>query len=173
MGKLLKQGNTRAYLYIILAGILLLVWTGADAINAKLAALPITKAPIVRSQEVPFSKMSIHPISIKQPAAIAAEQGVDVEQLFKKEQAKVAEEPPKPVDPDFGAQLKQRVEVTSVADSGAVINGTFYRVGSKLEDLTMQSVSGKPVVPVLEAVNGRKVTIRAGKAVVVAQMLME
>ncbi len=147
MASLLKNGNIKTYVYLVLVVLLALAWRGGDAVGAKLDA------------------KSFYPVWIKQAAAMSAEQAADVDALFKKhEEVKPVEiAPPKPVEPDYGEMLKYRVELAGVADNGAFINGQFYKVGAKINDLTYVTMSGASVTPVLWSVKKDAAILLLGK----------
>lgn len=154
MSNLLKSGNARLYVFIVILAILGALWRAGEAINAELGALPVKVAPKLGTSAAVLDEKSFYPVWVKQAVAqqpVPANDQVDV--LFKHEEPAV-EAPPKPMEPDYALMFRQAIHIDGVSDDGLFISGRFYVVGSKLEAFAMMTTVGKRIVPVLESWKG-------------------
>lgn len=161
MQTFLKSGNAKLYLYIGVLLVMTALWRVGDAINGRLAEMPVHAAPKVGSSAAILDKRSFSPVRVT-PTSEAPTPVADVNQvesLFKHEEEKATNQTPaKPIEPDYGQIFLQTVWIDGVADNGLFINGRFYATGAKLEAFSMSTASGKKIVPKLEV-------IREGKAI--------
>jgi len=164
--------NSGAGLYLNLIALVALaaVWRAGEAINTRLAALPVKEAPRVDRSNVALDAKNFYPVWVKQAVAMPRQDGAsEMDALFagkvnKPEEPKLG--PIRPVEPDYGEWFKQVARVDGVADDGVFVNGRFYKLGDKMQDLAFTTAGGKPVTPVVESIKGGKVTFRVGKSTV-------
>lgn len=162
MSNLLKSGNAKLYLFIVILVVLGALWRAGEAINVELGALPVKVAPKLGSNAAVLDEKSFYPVWVKQAVAqqpVPSNELVDV--LFKHEEPTV-EAQPKPMEPDYALMFRQAIHIDGVSDDGLFISGRFYPVGSKLEAFAMVSTVGKRIVPVLEAWKGGTASFSVG-----------
>jgi hypothetical protein len=177
MNKFMKGRNVTLYLYAVLAAVLILVWKTGEVVNKKLAATQLHRLQPKTSKVEVVNEKSFYPVFVKQAAAvnadkrIAASDAEGLDSLFKKDEEvkPVSEVPVALPEPDPLLTIKQNTVVDAVSDNGAVINGRFYTIGSRIEELRFAPAGKGVVVPVMASVSGNKVTLTAGgKSVVLA-----
>jgi len=156
-------------------GLIAAIWGAGNMVNQKLSALDVLKLKRVQSQQVSTDTKAFYPVWVKQKAAIRAEQKAEnsLDSLFKRpEEPKPVElpKPPEPPEPNYAQLIQQSVFVSAIADNGAVINGRFYAVGDKVDDLTFMPPGKAPIAPMLVAVKGDVATISIAKKSVVIRM---
>lgn len=162
MSNILKSGNAKLYLFIVILVVLGALWRAGEAINAELGALPVKVAPKLGSNAAVLDEKSFYPVWVKQAVArtpVPDNDQVDV--LFKHEE-KTVEIQPKPLEPDYALLFRRAIHIDGVSDDGLFINGRFYTIGSKLEAFAMMSTVGKRIVPVLDTWRGGTATFSVG-----------
>lgn len=175
MKKAMSSRDSSVLFYGGVMGILCAIWASGNWVNQKFAALEVMKLKRVQSQQVSTDTKAFYPVWVKQKAAIMAERQADasLDSLFKRpEEAKPVEQPvpPAPPEPDYVQLVQQSAFVNAIADNGAVINGRFYAVGDKVEDLTFYPAGKGAVAPNLVGVKPDAVTVSIGKKNVVLRM---
>jgi hypothetical protein len=165
MKKFMASGSSKLYLYLILICVLALTWHGGELVNQKLSALPIKQMPHGAVKEAATDAKAFYPVWVKQVVAVQAESisSGDVDDLFNQKVDSAEEAKRKESEPDFRGMVAQSVQVQAIGDNGAVLNGTFYKIGSVLTEITLASGDGAPVVPVLASLTKDDVTIRVNR----------
>lgn len=170
MQQFFKSGNARFWIYLCVLTLMLLLWKAGESINGRLAALPVKTPPKTVSSAPPLDQANFYAVWVKRIAAAPTTPGdpTSMDTLFKKkEDPKVQLESLKQEEPDYVEIFKKAANVQGVSDTGVYINGRFYHVGDKLEELAMMDSSGKPVVPLLSSIKDGAVTFVVRKAKVV------
>jgi len=175
MKKAMSSRDSSVLFYGGVMGILCAIWASGNWVNQKFDALEVMKLKRVQSQQVSTDTKAFYPVWVKQKAAIMAERQADgsLDSLFKRpEEAKPVElpVPPAPPEPDYVQLVQQSAFVNAIADNGAVINGRFYSVGDKVDDLTFYPAGKGAVAPNLVSVKPDAVTVSIGKKNVVLRM---
>lgn len=174
MQNFIKSGNKKLWFYIGSIALMAVLWKFGEAINSKLASLPIKTAPKAVAATATIDQKSFYAVWVKRitssaPETIENDQAV--EDLFrKKEEVVIATAlPEKPPGPDYVQIFKQNANISGVSDDGIFINRRFYAIGQKLENLAMASESGteKPIIPVLNSIQKGKVTFVVGNQKVI------
>jgi hypothetical protein len=174
MQTFIKSGNTKLWLYVGILVLMAGLWRSGEAINSKLANLPIKTAPKASTATATIDQKSFYAVWVKRlissaPEAIENDQAV--EDLFrKKDEAPTAlfsVLPEKPPGPDYVQLFKQQANISGFSDDGIFINNRFYAIGQALESLAMAGEAGKPVIPVLKSIQKGKVTFSVDKQQVV------
>jgi len=159
------------YLNLIALVALAAVWRAGEAVNMQLAQLPVKEAPRVDRGSAALDAKSFYPVWVKQAVAMPRPDGeTEIDALFARKVDQPEEpkfEPIRPVEPDYGEWFKQVARVDGVSDDGVFVNGRFYKLGDKMQDLAFTTASGKPVIPVVESIKEGRVTFRVGKGSVV------
>jgi hypothetical protein len=171
MNRIVHSDNVRLYLNLIALVALAAIWRAGEAINMRLAELPVKEAPRVDRNNTTLDAKSFYPVWVKQAVAMPRpDDGAEMDALFTRKIDKPEEpklEPIKSVEPDYGEWFKQVARVDGVSDDGVFVNGRFYKLGDKMQDLSFTTASGKPVTPVVESIKKGRVTFRIGKSTVV------
>jgi len=175
MKKAMSSRDSSVLFYGGVMGVLCAIWASGNWVNQKFDALEVMKLKRVQTQQVSTDTKAFYPVWVKQKAAIIAERQADgsLDSLFKRpEEPKPVElpEPPAPPEPDYVQLVQQSAFVNAIADNGAVINGRFYAVGDKVEDLTFHPAGKGAVAPNLISVKPDAVTVSIGKKNVVLRM---
>lgn len=161
MKRLFKRGGSNLYLYVVTLLLVGMTWRGGEYVQLRMAELEVKEAPKVHMPSAPIDQKNFYPVWLKQPSAQIKSQGdAEVDALFMKPAEPKQEI--KPVEPDYVAMFQQSATVDGVADNGVYVNGTFYKVGDKLQDLSIAAIGGAAVVPVVEAIKDGKVVFRVG-----------
>lgn len=162
MRTFLKSGNAKLYLYLCILAVLAVLWRIGETINIQLGTLPVKVAPKAGNNSAVLSEKSFYPVWVKQAVARApvTDEG-PVDSLFKREEEKVVDKVI-PTEPDYGQMFRQAIRIDGVADDGLFINGHFYTVGAKLEELAVTTAAGKRIVPRLASLANGKATFEVG-----------
>lgn len=175
MKKTISGPNSSVLFYGSVAGILVAIWACGNWVNQKFGALEVMKLKRVQSQQVSTDTKAFYPVWVKQKAAILAERQADgsLDSLFKRPEEPQAVEPPAPPappEPDYAQLVQQNAFVNAIADNGAVINGRFYSIGEKVDDLTFYPAGTGAQAPRLTSVHPERVTVSVGKKNIVLRM---
>jgi len=175
MKKSMSSRDSSVLFYGGVLGILGAIWASGNWVNQKFDALEVMKLKRVQSQQVITDTKAFYPVWVKQKAAILAERQADssLDSLFKRPEEPSPVElpvPPTPPEPDYAQLVQQSAFVNAVADNGAVINGRFYSIGEKVDDLTFYPAGKGAQAPSLVSVRPDGVTVSIGKKNVVLRM---
>jgi hypothetical protein len=175
MKKAMASRDSSVLFYGGVVGVLCAIWAFGNWVNQKFDALEVMKLKRVQSQQVSTDTKAFYPVWVKQRAAILAERQADgsLDLLFKRpEEAKPVElpVPPTPPEPDYAQLVQQSAFVSAITDNGAVINGRFYAIGDKMDDLAFMPPGKASIAPALAGVKGDAATISIGKKSVVIRM---
>lgn len=166
MKKIISSGNARLWFYIGFLVAMAGLWRAGESINARLSALPIKEAPKAAKPTAIIDQKSFYAVWVKQATevTIAPDDSQAVDAVFNKsEEPKIeAPKPIMPIEPDYVDMFKQSADVYGVSDDGVFVNGSFYGVGSKLEPLSMTTVSGKAITPVLISIKNGQAVFQVG-----------
>jgi len=167
MHKFLRSGNTRLYLYLAVLVVMAIFWRTGEAINAKLAELPVKEAPKSGKSAVVLNEKSFYPVWVKQAVARApVVDDTQVDLLFKREdeveKKKADIKPIAPIEPDYGQMFREAIQIEGVADDGLFISGHFYAVGENMEPFAVTTAAGKRLVPKLVSLKNGKATFSLG-----------
>ena len=172
MQTFIKSGNARLWIYVGSLVIMAGLWKSGEAINSRLAGLPIKTAPKAAERATSIDQKSFYAVWVKRltsssPEIIEDDQAV--ENLFNKKEEKLPQilTPEKPPEPDYGEIFKRNAQITGISNDGIFINRKFYRIGQKLDHLAIPTEAGKPIIPVLQSIQNGKVTFNVGKKQVV------
>ena len=175
MKKLMKTRNAMLYVYLFIAAGVLLVWRGGTIVTKKLDDMPFKRLERSIAKPGLVDTKNFYPVWVKQAPAIRAEAlaAGAVDSLFRKpeEPMPLVEAPVRPPEPDYLAIVRQTALVDAISDNGAVINGRFYSIGGRLEDLAFMPAGKTPVVPVIAGLQGNQVMIKVDKKVVVLSLV--
>lgn len=165
MDKVLKAANRKLYLYLIAFVVIAIGWRTGEYVNQQLTELQIKQAPRVDRNTATLDAKSFYPVWVKQSVAVAAEHvDSEVDSLFRDREIQQPEiKPVEVVEPDYGEIFRQSVAINGVADDGVFVNGRFYKVGAKMDEVAMQSASGAMIIPRVESLKQGRVFFRVGK----------
>lgn len=167
MQKFFKSGNAKFWLFLGVFALMVLLWKTGEAINGRLAALPVKSAPKHENTTPPLDQATFYAVWVKRitAAPVTQEDPASMDTLFKiKEEPKTQLESLKLVEPDYVEIFKKAATVQGVSDTGVYINGRFYQVGEHLQELAMVDSNGKPVVPTLASIKDGHATFMIRKA---------
>ena len=173
MQDILKTGNRKLWSYIGILMVMAGLWKAGEAINIKLGALPVKTAPKAAQASATLDQKNFYAVWVKQISAaipVPADDAAATDAIFRQKPEVLPLAPPlptKPPEPDYRDAFKQSASITGVSDDGIFVNGSFYRIGQKLDELTIMSETGKPITPVLASMKGGQATFLVGKHSVV------
>lgn len=162
MDKLLNGESGKLYLYLIAMLIVSVGWKIGESINQRFSEMEIKQAPRIDRSASILDAKSFYPVWVKQLVANpqpGPEQEVDT--LFNRREEKPVE-PPKPAEPDYGELFKQQARIDGISETGAFINGTFYRTGERLDDFAYTSPDGRRIIAVLKSTEGGRLRFQIG-----------
>ncbi|TRZ66932.1 MAG: hypothetical protein D4S02_06000 [Rhodocyclaceae bacterium] len=160
----INSGSARLYVYLAVIAAATMVWRGGEYVDNQLLTLAVKAAPRVEKNNEPMDSKNFYPVWVKQSVALPPLQvDAEVDVYFKKvEEPKV--DPPRPPEPDYGAMFRESATVDGVSDDGVFVNGQFYKIGARIEELAVMPASGKAIIPVVESIASGRVIFRVGKA---------
>lgn len=169
MQKIIRSGSVRMYLYIGSVLVIAGVWRMGEAVNLRLANLPVKEVQRVGQEPIALDAKGLYPVWVKQAASAGIASQADVEGLFRKAEpalkspGQMPDAQPAP-PPDYAGMFKQLARVDGVSNDGVFLNGRFYRVGQVIDALPLGFSGSAPVVPVVESIDQGRVVFRVGKA---------
>lgn len=167
MKKFLKSGNTKLWIYIGVLSLMVGLWKTGESINTKLAELPIRTAPKA-STTADLEQKSFYTVWVKQltvapkPSETENAQTLDTLFQFRKEPEPIKPEP-KIIEPDYAEIFKASAQIDGISDDGVFINRKFYHIGQKINQLTIATQTGKPIIPILESIQKDQIIFLVGK----------
>jgi hypothetical protein len=156
-----RKGNAAL---ILAAAIIGASWMGTDYVNAQLKTLPIHELRQLDTKQDDNLPVSYYGAWAHAPAKGGPQDPMpaDFEDVFqKKDEPKADSLPtnqPMVAAPKNSDLLRQSLELDSVSDNGAVINGVFTAVGSPIESHGLMSSSGQGVMT-LRSVGPKSITV--------------
>jgi hypothetical protein len=162
--------STATIVAVAFAGLAGAAWLLTDYVNANLVNLPVERVPSKLSGGQAFDVKgwlkTIAPVWVESTEkSHLVNEAESVDDLFNQSnQAVSAEEAlpaPAPVEPDYASFLASRMQLDSLGEGGAFINGKFYSVGEAIYDFEYPS-NGRQIVPVLLRVDKSSVTVKHG-----------
>lgn len=173
MQTFIKSGNAKLWVYMGALALMAGLWKSGEAINHKLASLPIKTAPKSKKSTEIIDQKSFYAVWVKRLASSSPEIIEDdqaIENLFnRKEEEKLIPvfTPEKPIGPDYPQIFKSRAQITGVSNDGIFINRQFYKIGQPIENLSMPVENGKTIKPVLQSIKNGKAVFMVNKQPVI------
>lgn len=138
---------------------LALLWNGLGQVNALLREIPVEQAREVEDVFVATAPPEIFPVWVAPRTAsgsVPASGLVDgaFGQRAAEEEGQVEEQAP-----SYTEALAGAVKVQGTSDSGAFINGRFYRVGASITQLALAGPDGSSLLPKLVSVRSDRIVL--------------
>ena len=146
-------------------------WVLLAKVNANFSGLPVHQVQQVSAEAAAANMPQIFPVWVEPKAPkVAPETQATVEDAFKQPEQVAKEEAEDLPPPSYADTLRGSAKVQGVTDSGAFINGRFYRVGDDVAALAFQGMEALQVTPKLASVAPHAVAFRVGgERVVIAK----
>ena len=144
------------------AGAATCVWAVAAGVNRNLGQLPIQQIQQVNESAPTATPPALYPVwAGRKVAQVAVIDPADVEGAFN-EPAPVVDEAEAPPLPNYAELLRPSVKIDGTTDTGAFINGRYFRVGRAMDGLSIQDAAGVALVPRLTQATASRVVIAIG-----------
>jgi len=142
-------------------GVLACGWAALAKVNANFDSLPVHQVQQVSAEAAAANMPQIFPVWVEPKAPkVSPEPAATVDDAFK--QGAAEPEPEELPAPSYADTLRGTVKVQGITDSGAFLNGRFYRTGTDVPALGFLGVEEAQVVPRLVSVSAHAVAFRVG-----------
>lgn len=152
--------NERLFGFLIVALAIIGTFRATEAINLRLARLPVVAVPQKKVVIAELNSKGLYPVVVRQSRAPLEGGAETVDQVFR-EKVEEVEPPPPPPPPDFSAIFRSMITLDGTTPTGAFLNGRYYAIGEQLTSLAITN-GGMSMTPRLVRVREGAVDLAYG-----------